>query len=157
MASGKTHRLVNVTASIVPAALAAAYFWGDYSVGQWQSVGALVGGYFLSTVGVHPDQDIARRTFSERSGLWGGFLHYWSLPYGWMFKHRGISHEHVVGTVTRVLFMGLWMLPLIPLLVFTIDWKIVAPYCGWVFLGLTVADSMHIAADGGRKQREHQE
>ncbi|MCH7802155.1 MAG: hypothetical protein IIC24_11530, partial [Chloroflexi bacterium] len=57
MSSGRTHRLVNVTAGIVPAALAAAYFWGDYSVGQWQSVGALVGGYFLSTVGVHPDQD----------------------------------------------------------------------------------------------------
>jgi len=40
---------------------------------------------------------------------------------------------------------------------FTIDWKIVAPHCGWVFLGLTVADSMHIADDGRRKQREHTE
>ena len=72
-------------------------------------------------------------------------------------QDRGISHEHILGTVTLVLFMGLWMLPLIPLLMLTIDWKIVAPYCGWVFLGLTVADSMHIAADRGRKQREHTE
>ena len=60
-----------------------------------------------------------------------------------MFKHREISHEHILGTVTRVLFMGLWMLPLIPLLMFTIDWKIVALHCGLVSLGLTVADSMH--------------
>ena len=74
-----------------------------------------------------------------------------------MFKHRGISHEHTLGTVILVLFMGLWMLPLIPLLMFTIDWKIVAPHCGWVFLGLTVADSIHIADDGRRKQREHTE
>ena len=72
-------------------------------------------------------------------------------------QDRGISHEHILDTVTLVLFMGLWMLPLIPLLMFTIDWKILAPYCGWVFLGLTVADSTDIAADGGRKQREHTE
>ena len=74
MASGKTHRLVNVTAMIVPGSLAAAYFLGEHSVGQWQSVGALAGGYFLSTDGVHLEQESAR-TFSERSGLWGGFLH----------------------------------------------------------------------------------
>ena len=59
-----------------------------------------------------------------------------------MFKHRGISHEHILGTVTRVLFMGL---------------KILAPHCERVFLGLIVADSMHTAADGRRKQREHTE
>ena len=74
-----------------------------------------------------------------------------------MFKHREISHEHILGTVTRVLFMGLWMLPPIPLLMFTIDWKFVAPHCERVFLGLTVADSMHIADDGRRNQREHTE
>jgi len=54
MASGKTHRLVNVTAMIVPESLAAAYFLGEHSVSQWQSIGALAGGYFLSTAGVHP-------------------------------------------------------------------------------------------------------
>ena len=75
MASGKTHRPVNVTAMIVPGSLAVAYFLGEHSVSQWQSVGALAGDYFLSTAGVHPDQDIAARTFSERRGLWGGFLH----------------------------------------------------------------------------------
>ena len=75
MASGKTHRLVNVTAMIVPGSLAATYFLGEHSLGQWHSVGALAGGYFLSTDGVHLDQDIAARTFSERSDLRGGFLH----------------------------------------------------------------------------------
>ena len=60
-----------------------------------------------------------------------------------MFKHREISHDHILGTVTRVLFMGLWMLPLIPWLMLTIDWKIVALHCGLVSLGLTVTDSMH--------------
>ena len=159
MSSGRTHRLVNVTALIVPASLALAWFAGDYSVGKWQSIAALGGGYFLSTVGINPDQDIGGgvRTFAERGGLWGSFLFYWSKPYGWMFRHRGISHEHFVGTITRALILGLWMLPLVPLIVFGVDWKIVAPYSAWVFLGLTVADSMHIAADGGRRQLEHRE
>ena len=80
MASGKTHLPVNVTAMIVLGSLAAAYFIGEHSVGQWQSVGALACGYFLSPGGVHLGQDIAARTFSERSGRRGGFLHYWSLP-----------------------------------------------------------------------------
>ena len=128
--SGRTHRLVNVTALIVPASLALAWLAGDYSVGTWQSMAALGGGYFLF---------------------------YWSKPYGWMFRHRGISHEHFVGTITRVLIMGLWLLPLVPLIVFGVDWKIVVPYTAWVFLGLTVADSMHIAADGGHRQLEHRE
>ena len=75
MASGKTHRLGNVTAMIVPEPLAAAYFLGEHSVGQWHSSGALAGGYFLSTDGVHLDLDIAARTCSERSDLRGGFLH----------------------------------------------------------------------------------
>ena len=141
----------------VPASAALAWFAGDYSIGQWQCLAALGSGYFLSTVGVHPDQDISGRTFSERKGLWGSFLHYWSLPYGWMFTHRGISHEHFIGTITRVLFMGLWLLPIVPILVFGIDWQAVTAYSAWVFLGMTVADSMHIAADGGRRQLEHRE
>ena len=44
-----------------------------------------------------------------------------------------------------------------PLLVLGIEWKIVVAYSGWTFLGLSVADSMHIAADGGRRQLEHRE
>lgn len=158
MSSGRTHQLVNVMALIIPATAALAWFFGDYSIGKWQSIATLAGGYFLSTVGINPDQDIGgSRIFAERRGLWGSFLYYWSLPYGFMFRHRGISHEHIIGTITRVLFMGLWILPAFPILVIGIEWRLVAEYSGWAFLGLTVADSMHIAADGGRKQREHQQ
>ena len=64
-----------LTVALTRGSRAAAYFLGEHSVGQWQSVGALAGGYFLSTDGVHLDQDIAARTFSERSDLRGGFLH----------------------------------------------------------------------------------
>ena len=126
MSSGRTHRLVNMMALIVPASAAGAWFLGDYSIGNWQSLATLAGGYFLSTVGINPDQDIGggRRTFPERGGLWGSFLFYWSMPYGFMFKHRGISHEHVIGTLTRVLFMGLWILPAFPLLVMGIEWRL---------------------------------
>ncbi len=84
-------------------------------------------------------------------------MHVWSLPYGVFFRHRGISHEHVIGTITRVLVMGLWILPIIAYLSLGVEWEPVVHYSGWVFLGLTVADSMHIAADGGRRQLEHTE
>ena len=158
MSSGRTHRLVNTTALIVPGAVALAWLIGeDYSVGRWESLAALGGGYLLSTIGINPDQDIARRTFAERRGLWGLFLYIWTLPYGILFKHRGISHEHIIGTITRVLIMGLWIPPLVMYLSIGFDWVPVAHYSGWVFLGLTVADSMHIAADGGRRQLEHTE
>ena len=158
MSSGRTHRLVNVTALIVPGAVALAWFFGEeYSVGWWQSLAALGGGYLLSTIGINPDQDIARRTFAERQSFWGLFLYIWTLPYGILFKHRGISHEHVIGTITRVLIMGLWIPPVVMLVAMEFDWVPVAHYSGWVFLGLTVADSMHIAADGGRRQLEHTE
>ena len=158
MASGRTHRLVNLTALLLPGAAALAWFTGDYTIGRWQTLACMAGGYLLSTAGVNPDQDIGHgRIFAERGGLWGSFLYYWTKPYGWMFTHRGISHTHVVGTITRVLFLGLWALPLVPILVFGIDWRVVTAYSAWTFLGLTLADSMHIAADGGRRQPEHAE
>lgn len=155
MASGKTHRDLNLIASVVlPGVAALAWFTGDYYLGRWETLAAVAGGYLFSTMGVNPDQDIRHRTFAERKGLWGSFLYYWSLPYGFMFKHRGISHEHIVGTVTRVLVMGLWALPIIPFAL-GVPWLTIAVYSGWVFLGLTTADTMHIAADGGRRQKEH--
>ena len=158
MSSGRTHRPVNLTALIVPAAILLAWLFGEeYSVGWWKSLAALGGGYFLSTIGINPDQDIARRTFAERGNVWGTILHVWSLPYGIYFKHRGISQEHVIGTITRVLVMGLWIPPIIAYLSMGFEWELVLHYSGWVFLGLTVADSMHIAADGGRRHLEHTE
>ena len=79
---------MNVTAMIMPGSLAAAYFLGEHGVSQWQSVGAserrsvgaLAGGYLMSTVGVHPDKDIAARTFSDRSGLRGRIPALMELP-----------------------------------------------------------------------------
>ena len=159
MSSGRTHRLVNTTALIIPLAIGVAWLIGDHSIGKWQSLGALAGGYFFSTMGIYPDLDVGGsvRTFGERGKYWGTFLHYWSMPYGWMFKHRGISHEHMVGTVTRIAVLGIWVIPLFPLLVLGVSWQVVVAYSAWVFLGMTVADSMHIGADGGRRQLEHAE
>ena len=155
MASGRTHRNLNLIASVLlPGVAALAWFGGEYYLGRWETLAAVTGGYLLSTFGVNPDQDIWRRTFAERKGLWGSFLFYWSLPYGFLFRHRGISHEHIIGTLTRVVMMGLWALPILPLAL-GVSWLTVLVYSGWVFLGLTTADTMHIAADGGRRQREH--
>ncbi len=124
------------------------------SIAWWQASAAFLVGYLLSTYGVYPDQDIHHlRIYPERQyRIWGSFLYYWSLPYGLLFKHRGISHTPIVGTLTRVLFMGLWGIPV--LMWFAgMPASDVFQYGIWGFAGLAVADIIHIAADTLRPDR----
>ena len=152
MSSGRTHRLVNLTAAtLVPGGAAAGYL-----LGAWPGLATISAGYALSTFGVNPDKDLVRRTYEERGRLWGNFLFWWGLPYAILFRHRGLSHVHLIGTFTRVVFMGLWLVPLL-LIAAGVPARFVGPYASLSFLGLVVGDSMHIAADGGQRQREHRE
>ena len=124
------------------------------SLPWWHGALAFALGYLLSTYGVYPDQDIHHvRIYPERRyPVWGSILYYWSLPYGHLFKHRGPSHLPVVGTLTRVLFMGLWGIPV--LMWFAgMQWADIAQYCAWGFAGLAVADMVHIAADAIKPDR----
>ncbi len=102
----------------------------------WHGALAFALGYLLSTYGVYPDQDVHRvRIYPERRyRIWGSILYYWSLPYGHLFKHRGISHAPIIGTLTRVLFMGLWGIPV--LMWFAgMPWWDIAQYSAWGFAG----------------------
>lgn len=152
MSSGRTHRLVNLTAAVlIPGGIGVSYY-----LGGWLALGTVSGGYLLSTFGVNPDKDLVGRTYDERKGWRGNFLFLLGIPYGIIFRHRGISHVHFMGTLSRVLFMGLWIIPLL-LLLAGVPPLPLAEYSGWFFVGLTIADSMHIAADGGQRQREHRQ
>ncbi len=127
---------------------------GWSSIGWWRGALAFALGYLLSTFGVYPDQDIHHvRIYPERRyPIWGSFLYYWSLPYGLLFKHRGVSHWPIVGTLTRVVFMGLWGIP--ALMWFAgMQWADVVGYSAWGLAGLMAADLVHCGADALRPDR----
>ncbi len=150
MPSGKAHCILNLKAALPfgVGAAGVATFVSSAATDPLLALAAFAGGYLLSTCGVNPDQDLGHiRIFPERWPVWGMLLFWWSLPYGKLFRHRGISHWPVVGTLTRVLVMGLWIVPLLLWLFPQIPKLELFQYSLWAFAGLAVADLAHIAAD----------
>ena len=71
------------------------------------SLEAFVAGYLLGSVWITPDLDLAERRNKPRPArLWGWFRLLW-VPYGQLFRHRGLSHTWVVGPITRILYIVL--------------------------------------------------
>lgn len=60
------------------------------------AAGYLAGVYLLS-----PDLDTRSRSYRR----WGPLRYIW-LPYILIFKHRGLSHNPVIGPLTRLLYLG---------------------------------------------------
>ena len=66
-----------------------------------------VAGYLVGSLWVTPDLDLAERKNTPRPArLWGWLRLLW-VPYGRLFRHRGLSHTWVVGPLTRVLYLVL--------------------------------------------------
>ena len=63
---------------------------------------AFSGAYLFSSFFLSPDLDLARSRASRRWGL-GRVL--W-LPYSALFRHRRLSHHLVWGPLTRILYLG---------------------------------------------------
>lgn len=115
-------------------------------------VGYLVG-YLVVSAFIDPDADQISLTSSEgrlmrRFGVFGFAVVWWFMPYGYFFKHRGVAHWHIIGTLTRVAW-ALWL---------PVTWYLLSgytfPYLPFVymflvsmFVGLTLADSLHIWMD----------
>jgi uncharacterized metal-binding protein len=95
---------------------------------------------------LHPDLDLARniRLFSLK-----GILTLPFRPYSYFFRHRGISHLPVIGTLTRVL----WLLGCLYFAFFLLDkaiphlhfWN--QPLVWFGVAGLAVADLLHVFLD----------
>lgn len=67
---------------------------------------------------------------------------YW-FPYAKLFKHRGVSHLPIIGTLTRLLYF----IPVNPLLWWLLWPKALQHYL-WVVVGLMLADTLHFSLDG---------
>ncbi len=90
MALGKTHELINI--SVLPFFI---FLIPENFILPFFS------GYIFGTFFMSPDIDIPQSRASRR---WRMLRCLW-YPYQALFKHRGISHIPVIGTLTRLLYI----------------------------------------------------
>ena len=129
MPSGKTHTMA--TATIVLA---------EIIVSKWFPVPEtlfVVAGS-LSTLIMNPDLDLNYRIQWHKlhKALWQLFWY----PYSRLFAHRGLSHFPVIGTLTRVVYIGI-----IPYLVMRTPHIPRELY--FIIGGMCISDVLHWAMD----------
>ncbi len=90
MASGRTHELINL--AVLPPVV---YYLSP------NDLISFLGGYFVGTFLLSPDNDIYNSKPNKR---WKILRFIWT-PYTKIFKHRGISHIPIYGTVTKMLYL----------------------------------------------------
>jgi len=102
-------------------------------------------GFAVGTFLVTPDMDQAGKGGSRALRRWGPLAFLW-LPYGLVFRHRGLSHLWPVGALTRLLYLALLASPFL------------APNPVWLFsppllafiAGFLLADLLHVLLDRAR-------
>jgi uncharacterized metal-binding protein len=145
MPNGKTHNAINMAALVVATGIALA------TKQQLEQPVLLIGAsaYIAGTFYLSPDLDLANRKRVVSKQAWGKLGWLW-VPYGWMFRHRGMSHSWLVGPLTRLGYLALLCAPilalfkLLPLTPPTIDpnWLVAAG------LGFYASQWLHLIADG---------
>lgn len=142
MPSYRTHVSVNLFIGL-PLSLAALKYTVQSTPIDMASF-ALIFAY--GTLFLHPDMDLARniRLFSLK-----GLLTLPFRPYSYIFRHRGISHLPLIGTLTRVV----WLAGFFAILFFLLrinqpdlnQWD--ESYTWFGLGGLAVADLCHVLLD----------
>ncbi len=106
-------------------------------------------GFAVGTFLVTPDMDQAGKGGSRALRRWGPLAFLW-LPYGLVFRHRGLSHLWPVGALTRLLYLALLASPLLsPAPV----WLFSPPLLAFV-AGFLLADLLHVLLDRARGLRK---
>lgn len=117
MPSGKVHNRINMIALIIILALLILLkqFSGiekHIETNFWTLFIAFAVSYFFSNFYLSPDLDLAK---SSPKNNWGPLKFIW-IPYSKTFKHRGISHSIIFGTLTRVIYLLLIVIVVIILI-----------------------------------------
>ena len=107
MASGRTHTSATVLLTPLTAYAAWKLTGGD------TALMAIAGAGCLSGIFISPDLDLSGKTISETLlNKWiigAGWL--WMLlwyPYARLSKHRGCSHVPIIGTLGRIVYLGIF-------------------------------------------------
>ena len=109
--------------------------------------------YSFSSLFLSPDLDLFR---SRSRTNWGILIVLW-WPYSRIFKHRGLSHSIVFGTLTRIVYLALAATALITIIHYVFDLDIdiskIKPrdidirIAIAVLMGLYLPNVIHILAD----------
>jgi uncharacterized metal-binding protein len=158
MPSGKTHLRIELI--LLPLWAALFYFFVDTS---WQAGALFAGAYLFSSLLLSPDLDLRHNRSRRRWGLLG-FI--W-IPYTKIFKHRGVSHSVLWGTLTRLGYLGLlalliafalksiWAVPLDSLAAPPMDLKMLSLLIAGLWLPNiihTLTDHIHSALPRRRRR-----
>ncbi|MFQ6117976.1 MAG: metal-binding protein [Candidatus Bipolaricaulia bacterium] len=97
MPSGARH--LRLESLLLPVFLAGLYFYGL----GWPGLLTFAGAYLFSSLMLSPDLDLRSNSARRRWGILG-FI--W-VPYTKVFKHRGLSHNLLLGPLTRTGYLFL--------------------------------------------------
>ncbi|MCR4404176.1 MAG: metal-binding protein [Candidatus Acetothermia bacterium] len=157
MPSGGRHLRLEIL--LLPLFLAGLYFMGL----DWRPLLCFSAAYLFSSLWLSPDLDLRSNDARRR---WGALGFIW-VPYTKVFKHRGLSHNLLLGPLTRVgyLFLvGFLVLQALNYLGVRADFhlRISSEILAMIGIGLYLPNVLHILYDhfdsrvlksGGRGQR----
>jgi uncharacterized metal-binding protein len=148
MANFKAHTTFNLLLALPICLAGIAYFFSP----PFYSLAIFSGAFTYGTLFMSPDMDLAHRIklFSIR-----GFLTLPFRSYALVFRHRGISHSFLFGTMTRIL----WLLFITLIAIYLYRRSLPSyntlhqilsinfDYITWGFFGLFCADAGHLFMD----------
>ena len=122
------------------------------------TLAAFVAGFLAGSLLLSPDLDMASYQSVLAKRRWGALRGLW-VPYGVLFKHRGLSHSYVIGPVSRLAYLALWgwgALWVIRRLGFELWWVGLEGVALWSWprflvaavVGVVLANWSHLMADG---------
>lgn len=142
MPSYRTHVSINLFLGL-PLSLAALKYTVQSAPSEILSFAAA---FIYGTFFLHPDLDLTRkvRLFSLK-----GLFTLPFRPYSYLFRHRGISHAPIIGTLTRILWLCLFFWILFAFLDWTLPSleKLNQPYIWFGLIGLAISDLFHLFLD----------
>jgi uncharacterized metal-binding protein len=144
MPDGRTHEQVNLLLGGSAFSLLA---WQKALPPELLLAGAA--GFVAGTFLVTPDMDQAGKGGSRALKRWGPLALLW-VPYGLVFRHRGLSHLWPLGALTRLLYLLLLASPLLGL---KLDWLSSPPALAFL-AGFLLADFLHVLLDGMESLRK---
>lgn len=171
MADGRAHERINLLAL---GGLTAVWYVSQLqgrpllpdSVAPLPARLAFVVSYLIGTFLVTPDLDLANRSVRAKKH-WGLLGILW-VPYGAIFRHRGLSHSWLIGPLTRLLYLLMLVLALSELSQVVAGWlgyrlefrALLQGQWSWLLAGSAagyyVSQWLHLLIDGfpsGRRRR----
>lgn len=151
MSNYKTHTKFNLLLAL-PVLTAGIYY---FLTPPHVYLGVFVGTFAYSTLFMTPDLDLVHQV--KLRSLRGFF----SLPfryYSRFFRHRGLSHSLLFGSLTRILWLGGVALLIFYLIYqtlpseksFLLYFKKYKPFILYAFTGICLADGCHLLLDSKR-------